>query len=78
MGEKRRKYTREFKVEAIRLIEGEGRRVSGLSSQLELCSVQTHKSKNLYRKYGSFELTTKSRKAHFSQVFPLQMQFLPP
>ena len=34
MGEKRRKYTKEFKIEAVRLIVEEGRRFSELSREL--------------------------------------------
>jgi len=34
MGEKRRQYTKEFKVEAVRLIVEEGRRISEVSREL--------------------------------------------
>ena len=48
MGEKRRQYTKEFKIEAVRLIVEEGRRISELSRELGTAQSLLHRWKKKY------------------------------
>ena len=45
MGEKRRKYTREFKIEAVRLIDEEGRPISEVARELGTAQSLLHRWK---------------------------------